>query len=386
MSKQARAIKANGRTTNGGLGGSVRTLQLLDRKGPLAKSHVAKRLGVTKPAALDHFKTLSREGLVMPVERKSVPGPGRPLELWDINREDNYTIGIIVEPPTLVGGVANFSDELVLRCEHDISGLSATEQLLPLIDDFVAQAIAHVDSCQGALRGGWVCSAGPAHMPSPKRIDFGAYLRDRHPLEFNVSSLAIGAAFGEAARFGRDTIVGVLEWSLGVSIIPCHDNQVLFFWDLVDAHKRLGLHDNGHVVIDRQGPKCACGQNGCLEAYTGGHALIEQLGRTDVRSLADLIHSAQNGDEEVLAVLHKSARTLGEFMASLVQIMGMEKLVCTGPLSQIFPAVRDSFCEGLARCLSDEKIESLAVVASDDPLDGTLIGACRAAQHHFVNG
>lgn len=385
MSKQKRIVKAAGQAGRKGLGGCLRTLQLLDREGALAKTQVAKRLGITKPATLDHFRVLDREKLVKPVEMKFEPGPGRPLELWDINRKDNYTIGIAIEPPVMLGGVANFADEIVFRCEHDISGLSETKELLPLVDGFMADAISHVGSRKGTLRGCWVCCAGPAHMPSVEQIDFEEYLSGRYDFDCRESALGVAAAFGEAAGFDRNTIVGVLLWDLGIGIVPCHDHKLLFFLDMVDLKKDLGLHDLGHIVIDRDGPRCACGKNGCLEAYASGQAMIEQLGRSDVESLRDIIRLAEAGDEEVLAVLGKAARTLGGFLASTVQMMGIEKLVCSGLLSRVFPKVRESFREGMARYLSDERIDSLEMAASDSPLDGILIGACRAARHMFIS-
>ncbi|MBN1436102.1 MAG: ROK family protein [Sedimentisphaerales bacterium] len=366
------------------MGNSLRTLQLLDRKGPLAKKQVAQTLGVTKPAALDHFRILSRENLVIPVDRKFMPGPGRPLELWDINRQDNYTIGIVIEPPLLVAGLSNFSDKLRMRCEHDISSLKATEDILPLIDEFMIGAIEYIKSHNGKLRGVWLCSAGPAHMPSQNRVDFHQYLAQNYDLPVNVSALDVAAAFGEAARFERNTIVGVIVWDMGIAIIPCQDHRVLNFHELAPA-KKLGLHDIAHVIIDRRGPKCICGHNGCLEAYTGGRAIIKQIDRPDVNTLKDLIKLAQNGDEHTLTVLRDAARILGDFVASNVQIMGIEKLICTGLLSRVFPMVRDAFCQGLDRCLSPEQIQSLEIAPSDGPLDGTLLGACRVARQVFIS-
>jgi predicted NBD/HSP70 family sugar kinase len=32
----------------------------------------------------------------------------------------------------------------------------------------------------------------------------------------------------------------------------------------------------GHLTVDENGPLCACGNHGCLEAFAGGHAIASQ--------------------------------------------------------------------------------------------------------------
>jgi predicted NBD/HSP70 family sugar kinase len=39
------------------------------------------------------------------------------------------------------------------------------------------------------------------------------------------------------------------------------------------------LPELGHIRIEKNGRPCQCGRKGCLEAYTGGWALMDMLRR-----------------------------------------------------------------------------------------------------------
>jgi len=358
-------------------------LHLLEKNGPLAKSRMAKSLGVTKPAAMDHVRRLSECGLVVPVESEKVtPGRGRPLELWDVDRAGNYTIGVCFEPPVLVLGLADFSDHVIFQQEYDLSGVTSNEQLMTFIDTFTIEAQNRVSARKGTLRASCVCVPGWASMPMP-RVNFISHFREHYGLECFASGLYTANSFGEAMRFDRHTVVGVLNWDLGFAFVPCYNNQILFFGQLAADGKELGLHDYGHVRIVRDGRPCKCGQKGCLEAYTGGWSIIRELNRPDIQRLADIVTLAQGGDEQVLSELNKAAEILGDFLSSICQLVGVEKLAVTGPLSQVFPLVRAAFANGLSKRLSEQEIAALMPTDNEDYRQAMLLGSCRAAREMF---
>jgi len=98
----------------------------------------------------------------------------------------------------------------------------------------------------------------------------------------------------------------------------------------------------GHIVVDMNGPRCACGNYGCLEAMASTSTIVEkvkELARQGaVPSLSDIkdvdnigidqiIKAAIDGDESVKGVLMESAGYIGIAIAYLANIFNPSKVV-----------------------------------------------------------
>jgi glucokinase len=101
----------------------------------------------------------------------------------------------------------------------------------------------------------------------------------------------------------------------------------------------------GHVTIQATGPRCACGNRGCLEALSSGSAIRRRarelasdhpnsaLGRlaADRKVLGeDVTRLAYEGDEVAIAVLKEAGRCLGIGLAGFVNIFNPEVVVVGG--------------------------------------------------------
>jgi glucokinase len=101
----------------------------------------------------------------------------------------------------------------------------------------------------------------------------------------------------------------------------------------------------GHVTIHPTGPRCACGNRGCLEALASGSAIGRRarvvasekpnsaLGRlaTERKVLGEDVTSfARKGDEASLSVLEESGRWLGIGLAGFVNVFNPEAIVVGG--------------------------------------------------------
>jgi glucokinase len=101
----------------------------------------------------------------------------------------------------------------------------------------------------------------------------------------------------------------------------------------------------GHVTIQATGPRCACGNHGCLEALASGTAIgrrareraVEHpdsaLGRLAMRRQIlgeDVTELAGEGDEVALSVLDETGRWLGVGLAGFVNIFNPEVVAVGG--------------------------------------------------------
>ena len=149
----------------------------------------------------------------------------------------------------------------------------------------------------------------------------------------------------------------------------------------------------GHVPLSVDGPPCACGANGCWEAYVSNLAtLARYFGRplapgrpipSEVASVTvdDLIVRARGGDAKALAAIQSTARYLGMGLASIVNALDPDRIYIGGEITTawdlIEPDVRAALAER-ALLASHGDTEMVVVAAEEYPrLRGAaaLIGA-----------
>ena len=105
----------------------------------------------------------------------------------------------------------------------------------------------------------------------------------------------------------------------------------------------------GHVTIDATGPRCGCGNHGCLEALASGTAIRRRarevandrpgsaLGRLAVEREVlgeDVTKLAQEGDEASILVLEETGRWLGIGLAGFVNTFNPEVIPVGGGASR----------------------------------------------------
>ncbi len=155
-----------------------------------------------------------------------------------------------------------------------------------------------------------------------------------------IENDANAAAWGEF-RFGAGSEVDHLVFlTLGTGI----GGGVITHGLLLHGAQGSG-GELGHVTIQATGPRCACGNRGCLEALASGTAIgrrgrevaIEYpdsaLGRLAIKRKVlgeDVTDLARQGDELALSVLDEAGRWLGIGLAGFVNIFNPEVIAVGG--------------------------------------------------------
>lgn len=106
----------------------------------------------------------------------------------------------------------------------------------------------------------------------------------------------------------------------------------------------------GHMVVDINGPRCKCGQRGCLETIvsnTGFRRLLNEarvnnhLSKLfDIKNItsSDIVEAWKSGDLTIKNILKYQAEVLGIAVANVVNITGVERILIGG---QIYHLLKD---------------------------------------------
>lgn len=101
----------------------------------------------------------------------------------------------------------------------------------------------------------------------------------------------------------------------------------------------------GHTLVERDGLRCNCGRNGCLEAYASGTAIIKRFkmevekGRctsltsrksiTEIRS-EDIFDEAKKGDNLALSIINDAVDYLSMGITNIINLICPEAVILSG--------------------------------------------------------
>ena len=133
----------------------------------------------------------------------------------------------------------------------------------------------------------------------------------------------------------------------------------------------------GHVVVDVDGPACACGGRGCVEAIASGPHLVS-LARAqgwtgaDAKELSD---AASAGDAVALQAFRRGARAVAAMIASVAAVCDLDLVVIGGGVAQAGPVLFDPLHEALGDYCGLSFVEGLRVVPAALGGAAGLVGA-----------
>lgn len=115
----------------------------------------------------------------------------------------------------------------------------------------------------------------------------------------------------------------------------------------------------GHLVFDRGGPTCPCGQVGCLELYASGSGLRRRWAGT----AGELFRAAAAGDTEARAIATELTDGIGQAITLLAYCPDVALIVVTGGVVTATPALRSAVDARIAR--DDRELVGRAVPVAD---------------------
>lgn len=181
----------------------------------------------------------------------------------------------------------------------------------------------------------------PGWNDYPVRAEIENRLRTAVVLENDANVAALGEVWLGAARGVDNVCMITLGTGVGAGII-----QGGRIW-----HGMSGMAgEAGHITIDPNGPKCNCGNYGCVEVFSSATAIVrmarEAIARGDSHVLARIAASpdaefsarsiqslALQGDQAAQAVFEKVGWALGIMFADLVNMLNLDVYLIGGGVS-----------------------------------------------------
>lgn len=159
----------------------------------------------------------------------------------------------------------------------------------------------------------------------------------------------------------------------------------------------------GHISIQFDGPKCYCGNQGCIETYASIPAIIkraqslildgvpsslkEKLSSKGSIKFDDICQAADNGDILSQRVLQEAGKKLGAVIANLANVFDPELVVLSGKTVKKSQLLFDTCCtEALERVFSYRDINKhIEIVKGNGTIASPLGSVALVMQSIFEN-
>jgi glucokinase len=203
-------------------------------------------------------------------------------------------------------------------------------------------------ACAGGIDTGKGVVITPSpHLPGWADLPLAEIVKKKTGVATYVVNDASAAALGEQRYGAGKGLKNLVLLTLGTGI-----GGGIIIGGKLYLGKRGGAGELGHMTIEADGPKCGCGNTGCLEMLASGTAVardsMERLRHGDKSALVDMAggkidkitaemvgSAARSGDKLARDVISRAAYYLGIGMVNIVNIFNPEMVVIGGGMAAL---------------------------------------------------
>ncbi len=389
------------------LSNQVAIREMIYQHGPITRAEVSQRLGLTMPTITTNVNTMIANGIVhevspLPSDDKIMGRPANPI---DIVADARYFIGVEMRGTyrrlclTDLRGTVLYTDAHESSIGDYNQALKSACTLIRKVleSDLVPrEKISRIGFCIPGIvdteLGTLVVHPGYNWVNKPLRQDVRRLTGFTGPVVIennararaNAALLFRGDITQDAASFAY------LFISTGISCPFLLNNGLT-------SSVALGAGEVGHTIVDPLGPKCVCGNRGCLEAVSsdtailracqeamdgGGSTLLTSLCGGEPLTMAQVLTAQQEGDPVVTRIVSRALYYIGLSIANIYSFIRPDILLIEGKLFTIQENRRtmlNTVYDNLYTTIQDTNFVFL-----DPDINSGAMGACATAIRDYL--
>jgi glucokinase-like ROK family protein len=322
--------------------------------GGISRAEIARRMDLSRAAVTTIVNDLLATKIIREAESRSVMS-GRPPIVLEINPASGYVVGIDFGATHLHLLLSDISARILEELEVEIDIQDGPDACLEEADTHLRDILK-----KGKLDLTDVLAIGVG-VPGPIASEEGTVIAppimpgwDRYPIRDSLQKM-----WDRPVSVNNDAELGALgEWASGAgrterNLVYIKVGTGIGAGLLMDGQIYRGVTGSageiGHLTIDENGPICACGNQGCLEALAGGRAIARQAQeavqnglRTQLTSIQplgkitarDVAAAARRGDLVAQQILANAGSHIGIALAGLVNMFNPGMVIIGGGVAQ----------------------------------------------------
>ncbi len=378
-------------------------IRMILRQENLSRLELANKTGLKQATITNIINDLLECSLVSETGYIEDNSRGRRMMGLGINTQDFRIVCVRLTRENFVAGVYDLRARELYKKRVCIDSNGDVEKAIKLIKNVISECIEEtvgkiVLGIGAAIPGPFVKSdhhfALVTGFPELKNINLQKILSEEFDVPVYVEHDANAAAFAEWESMHCRNGLTEDEGNL-LCVMPGQGVGAGIIIDGKVVRGQLGIAGEiGHMSIDYAGPRCECGNRGCLEKYACTSAILEfmkqNLSKYDDTCLhsgstiQELSSAFENGDPLAILTITHWAEFLGYGIANLVNVLNPDTIVIGDdvPRNEMFLKIVK---ETVRKRVLEEIYDKLDIRLSLFNDDVTLIGSCYMVVEKAVN-
>jgi glucokinase-like ROK family protein len=334
----------------------VEVIRALRRQGRISRTEISNITGWSKAKASQEIRSLVDKGYLVEFGEGISQG-GRKPRLLRINNQLGYIVGIDIGATSMDIALADVTGSILQRQSEPTDVKLNPEAVLGRCSELLLELLQVQGVTPAQILGIGVGVPGPVNfargvlVAPPLMPEWENFLiRDFFKKTFTSAFVVVDndvniMALGEQRAgdgTGVDHFIFIkIGTGIGAGIISNGK---------IHRGSDGSAGDIGHICVNKEGPLCACGNKGCLEAMAAGPAIMSkaleaarngssaalrqiQESKGGVIRPEDVNAACREGDQAALDIIRDSGQMIGDVLASLVNFFNPSHIFIGGGIA-----------------------------------------------------
>jgi N-acetylglucosamine repressor len=256
-------------------------LNIIREKGPISRADIAKLTKLTPPTVGNLVKELLQSEIIIETELGESSG-GRKPTMLTLNSDMFHVIGLDIGSHHLKAIITNMEGKIGKKEIHPIPEKLTNESLLNSMIKAIHSIKSGKDIHEDRIIGIGVGMHGIVDVEEGisvfapnlnlKNISIKKVLEQEFNMGVQVENDARAMSLAELWFGNGSGVDSLVCMNVGRGI----GAGMIINGKIYRGHHYIG-GEIGHMTIDLNGPKCTCGNDGCLQAFASGPAIVENV-------------------------------------------------------------------------------------------------------------
>jgi len=272
--------------------------------------------------------------------------------------EKKFSIGVDLGGTNIVSAIVNYQGKIVSSLKTPTLAEKGREPTIKRIIETIHKNIVQSSVAPEDIIGIGIGAPGPLdvkrgiinfapNLPGWRDVPLKKILEDEFNMKVVLENDANAAAWGERCFGVGRGVDNLVCFTLGTGI----GGGIIVDGKIYHGNT-YGAAELGHMTVNKDGPRCNCGNYGCLEAYssaTGIKNRIKNRIKEGIKSkflnfdnddelleslrLKLIFETARKGDKLTKAVVEEAVSYLGIAVANIANILNPEMVVLVGGIT-----------------------------------------------------
>jgi len=380
-------------------------IDMIRTKGPINKAEIARVTDLSIPTVMKLTDEFLKNGLIR-ISGKGESNGGKRPELLELVSDAYYTIGVDIGRNTLKALVMNLNGCIINKktsdTGNDTSPEEIIERIIKLIDETISGSHIPKEKILGMgigmpglldVENGVVLFSPDFHWENVKLTE---PIIKHFPMNICLENSNRAQAMGEkwfGVGIDADYFICVnLGHGIGSAIIQ----EGEFYRGSCGSSGELG-----HITLEKNGPKCDCGNYGCLEVLASGNAIAGKAkqavkdgkassmlalvnGHVDAIDAKIVFDAAKSNDPLAKSLVEEAVEYIGIGLASYINLLDPDMIILAGGVVNS----GDILIDGIKKVVKERQMKyagrKVKIRVAKLGADATAVGAASLILKTFI--